>query len=915
MGNPLPELDPAPGSQADDIAELKLSETVAEAAPAEPKGELPAEPPDREEKPAEAEAAKAVEKEPEAKEDEEGDKRLGGIIHILCVAISLGLVLCMIHPLLARQKATVGALIFEELALVLVLWFNGQGRYRTAMRSLVLSLLATVTALAFFRGNGIDDTAMLAFPMVIVVSSLFLNRRWFVSICLATIGCFSLIALNTYRQLPPTPPATEEQGSILTSDALLNSDRNLLLVEWVDAVVILGLTSLLVGLITQYLKESILSAKAHEKSLAQSNADLQRQADHLSNYSEILDGVSEAILVAECSKGRIVEINRATEELFGFTPEELYEFTLAALCTGGAPLSDDKAAEWTLKAVEEETQVFQTQCWTKRGDMFWAEVELRGTKIGGERRLLGVIRDYSTHRKAEMELRESEARFFCLAQASFEAVAIVDDGIIVAANDNFTKMLGYESDAVIGMKITDLMPEEAGGFLLETDETTKEARYETEALRKDGNRVPIEIRGKSLPYRGRVARVAAIRDVSERKSLQEQFRQAQKMEAFGQLAGGVAHDFNNLLTVIISHAAMLKMKGAEVSFEEQSQSVQEIAEAAERATNLTRQLLTFSRRQQMQRERVDLNEVVRNMTKMLKRILGEKIALQANCLDGYAPVYADSGMLEQVLLNLAVNSRDAMPNGGYLIIQTDVVQVPPEELAKHNGAPEGNYIRMSVSDTGCGISPENLQRIFEPFFTTKAAGKGTGLGLATVFGIVEQHQGWVEVQSTVGSGTTFMIFLPQGTGSAIRKMAKQSEDAMKGGSETILLAEDEEGVRELTSMVLKASGYNVLEASDAYNAYEIWQQYSGYIDMLFTDVIMPGDIGGRALAERLVSEKPSLKVIFCSGYTDETLGVDACLRDLPNFLPKPFDLVRLTQLVRSTLDGTVAASQEVPANG
>ena len=837
---------------------------------------------------------------------DEGTEPLGRIIHIVCIAISLGLALCLIHPFLTREIPTAAVLIAEELALVVVLLLNGRGSSKSALSLLAVSLLGTIMALIFFRGNGIHDIAIMAFPAVVVVSSLLLSKRWFVSLTLACMLCISFLWAMESRRLPV---AEGESASLSLAESLVTPHK-LLLVEWAEAVGILGLTALLVGLITSHLRQNLLRSRSHESSLAQNNTELQRQTDYLKNYREILDGISEAVLVAEVSKGLVVESNRAAAELFGFDREELSGMTLAAFCTGQTPLPDDKAAEWTVKAISQGVHEFKTQCWHRSGNSFLAEVELRGTKIGGEDRLLAVIRDHTVHEKAELELRESEARFFSLSQASFEGVAIVDDGVVVAANDNYTAMHGYECEEVIGMKVSDLMPEEQGGFLFESDPTGKEALYETEAVRKDGSRFPIEIRGKFMPFNGRTARVAAIRDISERRSLQEQIRQAQKMEAFGQLAGGVAHDFNNLLTVIIAHAGILKMSCAALGLEEQGQSVEEISEAADRATNLTRQLLTFSRRQQMQRSRVDLNEVVRNMTKMLKRILGEQIALQANCTEGYVPVYADSGMLEQVLLNLAVNSRDAMPNGGYLIIQTDLVSVSPEDLAKHPGSPEGNYARMAVTDTGAGIAPENLARIFEPFFTTKGVGKGTGLGLATVFGIVEQHQGWVEVQSRVGAGTTFQIFLPQGSGN-MRKLAKKKDGAMQGGNETILLAEDEDGVRELTKMVLQASGYQVLEASNAYAAFDIWKANSSEIDMLFTDLVMPGDVGGRKLAEQMLIDKPDLKVIYCSGYTDETLGEDAFLREAPNFLQKPFDLVRLSQVVRATLDGVpLDSSQE-----
>jgi len=691
-------------------------------------------------------------------------------------------------------------------------------------------------------------------------------------------------------------------GWVLREPPSATLARSTLLFEWVDMVVILTLTAILVGMITANLQESLSLAQRHESSLEKVNTELKRHAGRLfkseKSHREILDATSEAIFVIEHTTGVIVESNRAATELFGYSNQELNGMAIGQLSMGQAPFSEPEVMAWAVKAIAEGLQVFEWRSRRRNGEIFWTEVELRSVEIGGVDRLLAVIRDYTRQKQGEEELLESEARFFCLAQASFEGIAIIVDGVIIAANDKHTSMHGYEAEEVIGMNIVELVAPEFSEFFADKVKSGTEEPYEVEALKKDGSRFPIEVRCKALPYRGSFAQVAATRDLSPRRLLQEQFRQAQKMEAFGQLAGGVAHDFNNLLTVILSHAALLQLRGTSVDTEEQIQSVQQIAEAAERAANLTRQLLTFSRRQVIQRTRVDLNEVVRNMTKMLQRILGEQIILQANCSPGWASVYADAGMLEQVLMNLAVNSRDAMPNGGYLIVQTDVVSVTPEDLAKHPNSPQGNYIRMCVTDTGMGIEPKNLARIFEPFFTTKEVGKGTGLGLATVFSIVDQHQGWLEVQSRVGEGTTFQIFLPQGKGVASLKTEKVKAQDIHGGGESILLVEDEEEVRELMKMVLSAKGYAVLEASNAYAAIDVWNQYGGNIDLLFTDLIMPGDIGGKRLADRLRREKPSLKVIYCSGYTDETLGDDFALRTEPNFLPKPFSVTELAEAAR-----------------
>jgi CheY-like chemotaxis protein len=372
------------------------------------------------------------------------------------------------------------------------------------------------------------------------------------------------------------------------------------------------------------------------------------------------------------------------------------------------------------------------------------------------------------------------------------------------------------------------------------------------------------------------------------------------MDAFGQLAGGVAHDFNNILTVILSHASLMEL--GEFSKEKLSQSIHQITHAAERGANLTRQLLTFSRRQIMCPVDLDLNEIVGNMTRMLQRLIGEHISLQAHYAAGGAPVQADSGMMEQVLMNLAVNARDAMPKGGRLRLETAIVTFDALAATTSPKARPGRFVQLSVSDTGCGIALEHLQRIFEPFFTTKEVGKGTGLGLATVLGIMEQHQGWIDVDSQPGRGTAFHLYLPCRDDEFAVSPMKLAMAEVPGGTETILLVEDEAVVRALAIKVLRRKGYTVLEADCSQTALELWRQNQAKIDLLLTDIIMPGTLSGRDLAEHLLREKPGLKVVYCSGYSDDVLGKDFVADRRFNFLQKPYDPLKLARIVRNHLD-------------
>ena len=388
-------------------------------------------------------------------------------------------------------------------------------------------------------------------------------------------------------------------------------------------------------------------------------------------------------------------------------------------------------------------------------------------------------------------------------------------------------------------------------------------------------------------------------DVAERALLERQLRQAQKMEAIGQLAAGVAHDFNNVLTVIQGHAGLIQTKlhnGSPLA-----KSVEQISRSAARAATLIRQLLMFSRKQVMQFRYLDLNETLRNSINLLERLVGEHVEIEFRARELLPTVHADSSMMEQIAMNLAVNARDAMPNGGRISITTSTEPIHRAPTPMDPEPREGEFVCLTFSDTGTGMDTQILSRIFEPFFTTKPVGKGTGLGLATVFGIVQQHHGWVEVQSKPDQGTTFRIYL-----TACQQLAEKTdpivETVLRSGRETILVAEDEDTLREMVVQVLKIQGYTVLEAASGRHALEVWEQASRPVDLLVTDMVMPGGIMGSELAERLFSQSPRLKVIYTSGYSPGMAGKDASLLEGRNFLPKPYSIGKLAQFVRECLD-------------
>jgi signal transduction histidine kinase/ActR/RegA family two-component response regulator len=399
-----------------------------------------------------------------------------------------------------------------------------------------------------------------------------------------------------------------------------------------------------------------------------------------------------------------------------------------------------------------------------------------------------------------------------------------------------------------------------------------------------------------------------VEDTTERLSLEAQLRQSQKMESVGQLAAGVAHDFNNMLTIIQGHSSSLLSRPALP--DEISEPIQAVYFASERAASLTRQLLMFSRKNIMQPRPLDLRGIVGDMTKMLQRLIGETITLEFHPPAGLPLVLGDSGMLEQVVMNLSVNARDAMPCGGALTIGIEPVRIEENYIEMHPEAHVGNFVRLRVTDTGIGMDSTTLAHIFEPFFTTKEIGKGTGLGLATVYGIVKQHDGWLEVNSEPGRGTTFDIFFPAGNemAAAAEKEITPAATPVTGGKETILIVEDEPVLREMARAILESCGYQILEASSGKDALDVWERRTGQIDLLLTDMVMPEGVSGTDLAEKLLAAQPNLKILFTSGYAANEISPKVLARTRAQFLQKPYKHDDIARAVRDCLDKNAVAN-------
>jgi len=516
------------------------------------------------------------------------------------------------------------------------------------------------------------------------------------------------------------------------------------------------------------------------------------------------------------------------------------------------------------------------------------------------------FRDVSERRTAEAALRESEERYRTLVEGVRDIIfALSPEGTIASLNPAFETITGLRREEWVGQPFERLVHPEDLPLALELlgrvvrGEVRPASQFRVRTAKGD-YRVG-EFSATPQLHEGRLVGILGIgRDVTERVQLEQQLRQAQKMEAVGRLAGGIAHDFNNILTAITGYAdLLLEDLGAT---DPRRQDADEIHKAADRAAGLTRQLLAFSRQQVLQPTVLEVNKLVSDLEKMLRRLLGEDVELGTRLAPTTGRVKADPGQLEQVIMNLAVNARDAMPNGGKLTLETGNVDLDEAYAADHYPARAGPFVLLAVSDTGIGMSEETQAHMFEPFFTTKEKGKGTGLGLATVYGIIKQSGGFIWVYSEVGHGTTFKLYLPR-----VEELAERASQPAQAparaarGTETVLVVEDEAPVRSVARQVLERHGYTVLEAPSAEAALDIATRYSGTIHLLLTDVVMPG-LNGRELASRLATMRPDARVIFMSGYTDDAVTRHGVLEPGSAYVQKPFTPDAIARKVRELLD-------------
>jgi len=620
-------------------------------------------------------------------------------------------------------------------------------------------------------------------------------------------------------------------------------------------------------------------------------------------YRDLVEKAGVGILIDD-EKGNIKFCNQRFADLFGYPLDEVKGVSLQSLIHSE---DFDRVTKHRIDPIQSRPAPSQYEFRGIKSDGTTIHLEAHSAPLRDGDKIVGsksYLLDLTQRRRAEAAFRSEKAYLERLFDSAPEAIVLTTStGQVTSVNSTFTKLFGYTRDETMNRHIDELLAppdrreeaESMNQMVLEG----REVEIETCRMRKDGSTIDVSVIGAPIIQEGEAVAVYAIyRDVSEHKRLEREFQQAQKMEAVGLLAGGIAHDFNNILQSILGEAELLLQSRDDNPIWGQ---IEAIKTAAERAAGLTGQLLAFSRKQILRPQILNLNALVANFETMIGRLIGEDIQVRTNLAPDLASVKADPGQLEQVVLNLAVNSRDAMPEGGMFAMTTENTYVDFEAARELPGMQPGRYVTLVVSDSGIGMNEETKNRLFEPFYSTKDQGKGTGLGLATVYGIVGQSGGRVYVESEIGVGTEFTIYLPRQDDAGEPAMTPASTSDSAVGDETILLVEDDNTVREVVREMLDNLGYRILEAASPTEAMRIAQSHNHTIDLLLTDIVMPL-MSGASLARQMCELKPGLRVLYMTGYTDETIGRYGVIESGFNLLQKPFSSKDLALKVRASID-------------
>jgi PAS domain S-box-containing protein len=825
--------------------------------------------------------------------------RITKAVNYISCAILVGLVVPFIRTLLLGWypgSAVLFALFASASACCLL---NRRGFTRPAARVLCFSTLATALTVLWISPLGMHDEALFVVPAALVVAALLMDWRWYAGFASAAILAVSCVGLAEIGGLTENvrPHAPYDNGWLLNVDLILT------------------LTAVVTGLLVRHLL--VYAGAARRYAAAQLESE--------ERYREFVENAPIGIY-RTTPDGQIDLVNPAMVDMLGF--ESVEELKKRDLESKTYEPGYDRAE--FKRIIEERGEIRGREDHWKRRDGSLVYVRESAKVVrrpdGAVESYNGVVEDITERKRIEEALRRSQERLESIAENSSDVIWVMDlqSGRFTYVSPAVTRVRGYTVEEVLAAPAMESLTPESRALTQEQMPRrlaafaagSRSMRSMTSEVRqpcKDGSFVDTEVITTLLTDAdGRVREILGVsRNITERKRAEAEnarllarLQQVQKLESVGRLAGGVAHDFNNLLTIINGYAEMLLSKVPDAS--PLRAQAEQIRKAGERGAALTQQLLAFSRKQLIQPRPIDLAHNVDEAAEMLRRLLGEDIELRTPRCPHSLSVLADPGQIHQALMNLAANARDAMPDGGSLTLELDAQCVDAELAARLDIAP-GGYVRLTVSDSGGGMDELTRTQIFEPFFTTKERGKGTGLGLSTVYGIVRQSQGGIGVTSVLGRGTTFEIYLPRVEPVAQAVPEGASAERIGRCSGTVLVVEDEDQVRALACFTLRDCGYHVLEAADGEAALKLAQAFGRPIDLLLTDVVMPG-MNGRELAERLSAVRPATKILFTSGYTSDVIATRGVLEASVDLLPKPYTPTALAARVRASLDGNDASA-------